>query len=127
MELSVYLAKFMGLYMLIMAAIWLFRKKQLEDSIRAIISSNGTFALTGAIHIMVGVAIAVSHSIWMFNWQGLITLLAYSSIFQGFMRLASPDSSRSSLLKILNLVPWVWIIGLLVIGIFLTYHGFKSL
>ncbi len=70
MELSIFLARFMGLYMLIMAAIWVLRKEQFAQCIRDIVLSKSGFALSGAIHVMVGLAIAISHPIWTLNWQG---------------------------------------------------------
>jgi hypothetical protein len=125
MELSIFLARFIGLYMLIICAIWLLRKKQLEAGIQEIITSKDGFLITGALHILVGLAIAIIHPIWKLNWQGLITLLGYFSIFQGVARLAVPDEVRNALLKTFDKGSWFWIAFLLIVGSFLTYHGFK--
>jgi hypothetical protein len=124
MELSIFLSKFVGIYMLIIATIWLVRKKQFEAGVRSIISSNGLFSLTGAIHLIVGLTMAISHSLWELNWRGLITLLAYVAIFQGVFRLAFPEQAKQSTLQSLEKGYWIWLLFLFVVGIILTFNGF---
>lgn len=126
MALSLFLAKFLGIYMLIVATIWLIRRNQFEAAIKDIILSRGVLALTGAIHLIVGLSIAISHPIWEWNWRGLITLIAYFTILQGIIRLAFPEEARNSLLKSFKKGYWIWIASLIVIGIVLTYYGFSG-
>jgi hypothetical protein len=125
MELSQFLAKFLGGYMLIVVAIWLTRKRDLEEGVRNIFLSKGAFPLTGAIHLSVGLLIVIAHPIWKFNWQGLITLLGYASIFQGVARLAFPEAMRNALVSSLEKASWLWIVSLILVGGFLSYHGFS--
>lgn len=124
MELSIFLSKFVGIYMLIIATIWLVRKKQFEAGVRSIISSNGLFSLTGAIHLIVGLTIAISHPLWEFNWRGLITLLAYVAIFQGVFRLAFPEQAKQATLRSLEKGHWIWLLFLFIVGFILTFNGF---
>ncbi len=124
MDWSPIFAKFLGIYLLIIVVIWLTRKESFERAIRDVILSDGMFALSGAIHIIIGLMIAILHPIWTVNWQGLITLVAYSSIVQGVLRLAFPIQSRKNILKSLEKGYWIWIIVAGALGIFLTYSGF---
>jgi hypothetical protein len=124
MELSSFLAKFLGIYMLMIAVIWLARKKQFEAGVRSIILSSGLLSLTGAIHLIVGLTIAISHPIWEFNWQGLITILGCLAIFQGVFRLAFPEQAKKATLKSLEKGSWTWRLFLLIVGVILTYNGF---
>lgn len=126
MGLSLFFAKFLGIYMLIIAAIWLTRKKQFEIGIKDILSSDGLLALSGAIHLVVGLIIAISHPIWEWNWRGLITLIAYISIIQGIIRLTFPNESKKAIIKSLVKGSWVWILVLVVLGVILTYNGFTG-
>lgn len=124
MDLSIFLARFIGLYLLIMSFIWLFRKNSFEEGVRDIILSKGLFALSGAMHVMVGLAIAVSHPHWELNWRGLITLLAYVAIIKGVTRLTFPEETKNLLLKSIKEGYWFWLICLFAIGAYLTYEGF---
>lgn len=124
MDWSSFFAKFLGIYLLIIVAIWLTRKESFETGVRDIILSDGMLALSGAIHIIIGLTIAILHPIWVFNWQGLITLIAYISLAQGIIRLAFPVQSRKNILKSLEKGYWIWIIVAGTLGAFLTYKGF---
>lgn len=124
MDWSPVLAKFLGIYLLIIVTIWLTRKKSFEKAIQDVILSDGMFALSGAIHIIIGLMIAILHPIWTVDWQGLITLIAYSSIVQGIVRLAFPTQSRRNILKSLQKGYWIWIVVAGSLGLILTYNGF---
>lgn len=124
MELSLFLAKFLGIYMLIIATIWVTCKNQFESAVKEIILSNGLFALTGAILLIVGLIMTISHPIWELNWRGLITVVAYLTLFQGILRLAFPEESRYYVLKSLQ-NHWFLLGFLVIVGFTLTYYGFN--
>lgn len=124
MEWSPFFAKFLGIYLLIIVAIWLIRKEPFEIGVRDIILSNGMLALSGAIHIIIGLTIAILHPFWTADWRVLITLIGYISIIQGILRLAFPIQSRQNILKSLEKGYWVWIIIAGTLGTVLTYNGF---
>lgn len=119
-------ARFLGVYMLIMAAIWLTRKKQFEGCIRSVILTEGSFALTGAIHVMVGLILMLSNPIWELNWKGLVTLIGFLSILQGVFRLAFPEEAKKLIMKSVEKGHWIWIIFLIGLGTFLAYFGFYA-
>jgi hypothetical protein len=124
MDLSLFLARFWGIYFLIMAAIWIFRREQFEITLRQISFSDGLLAITGIIAIIAGLMIAIVHPIWELNWKGLITLIAYLAIFQGIMRIAFPNQVQSVATKMLDKGFIVSVLILVVLGGVLTYHGF---
>lgn len=124
MDWSPVFAKFLGIYLLMIVAIWLTRKESFEKAIREIILSDGMFALSGAIHIIIGLMIAILHPVWTFDWRGLITLIAYVSIVQGVARLAFPVQSRRNILKSLEKGYWIWIALASTLGLILAYNGF---
>ncbi|MBA2368800.1 MAG: hypothetical protein H0V82_07230 [Candidatus Protochlamydia sp.] len=124
MDWSPIFAKFLGIYLLIIVVIWVARKESFERAIRDVILSDGMFGLSGAFHIIIGLMIAILHPIWTVNWQGLITLIAYTSIVQGVLRLAFPIQSRKNILKSLKKGYWIWIVVAGVLGTILTYSGF---
>ena len=52
MGLSIFLAKFLGIYMLIVAAICLLRRNELENVTREIFNSKGLLALSGSLSLL---------------------------------------------------------------------------
>jgi len=125
MALSIFLAKFLGIYFLVFAAIWVLRKEQFEAAIQDFLSSRGFIVFAGIFSFLFGLAIAISHSVWEWNWRGLITLIAYLAIIKGIIRIAFPRESQEYESSLVTNYSWVWIGILVVLGVFLTYHGFN--
>lgn len=124
MDISVFLARFLGAYMLIMFAIWVLRRQALEGGIRNIMGCGGTFALTALIQVIIGLLIILSHSVWKLNWQGLITLFGYFAVIQGIVRLSFPEEIKAYILKSVEKGAWMWMVFLGLFGSLLAYHGF---
>lgn len=127
MELSVFLAKWIGLYYLIFAVLWITCRDRINKTVQDMLSSAGLLAFSGAFALMIGLAIAVGHPVWEWSWRVVITLLGYLAIVQGVLRLVYPEKVREMGLKILNKQAFVSVIAILtILGLFLTYHGFAS-
>ena len=102
MQLSVFLAKLLGLYLLVVALLWAVRGDVISASIREFFDSRPMMFLSGLLALAVGLAMAISHSVWELNWRGLITLFGYLSIAKGIARIGFPDVPKravDSLLK----------------------------
>ena len=123
MILSIFLAKLLGIYFLIIAAMWLFHKKEFEGNIKAMGASQALIAFSGVVSLVVGLAIVIAHPTWELDWTSLITLIGYIAILQGFLRIAFTKHVQNTFIKI---IPYGhWLAGLLlIVGGYLTYHGF---
>ncbi|MEI8365401.1 MAG: hypothetical protein WCF65_03190 [Parachlamydiaceae bacterium] len=113
--------------MLIIAAIWLLRRRQFEVGAREVIVSSGLLFVVGVISMMIGLAIVISHPIWELNWRGLITLMGYLLVIQGVLRLGFAQEMRKIAIDVMENGYWVVLGVLIVIGCFLTYNGFLDL
>lgn len=124
MGLSLFLAKLLGLYLLIVAGVWIVRKEAVDKAIKEIFNSRGMLALTGWMSLLPGLAIAIGHPVWELNWRGLITLLGYLMIVKGIMRTAFMEQEQKYTLMMVRKGYWAIIAFLLVLGAVLTYYGF---
>ena|SRR3989344_5688479 len=124
MDVSVFLAKMIGLYLLIVSILWVVRKHQLQLAGKELISSKGTLAVSAEIRLIVGLVIAIDHSIWTLDWRGLITLLGYLMILSGILRLAFPNHVKKTVSSMLHSGFWITVIVMFVVGVYLTYCGF---
>jgi hypothetical protein len=127
MDLSIFLARLMGLYMLIFAAILILRKNEVMVSIKEMLSARGYQLLAGFFSLLAGLAIAIGHPIWEANWRVIITILGYLAILKGVMRIGFPKESLVYEQEMLRNPVGYWIILaiLVVLGIILTYFGFS--
>ena len=125
MELSLFLAKLFGFYLLIISAIWLLYKKQFESAIKDMFFSSGLLAFSGFFNLFFGLAIVIAHPIFEANWRGLITLFGYLALVKGVVRVAFQSYCQKMLAKMLKKETLIVII-MVVVGAILLYHGFMG-
>lgn len=126
MELSIFLAKLIGLFLLIVAADLLLRRHELEGAVEDFASSKGLLIFSGSISLLLGLAIVIAHQVYEWNWRGLITLLGYLMIVRGAARFAFPTGIQKRIVSFFHRGYWFILIILLILGIYLTYSGFTA-
>lgn len=124
MEISSFIAKFWGLYLLIMAALMLVRKEQVSAVIRECILSKPFLVFSGIISLFFGLAIVLIHPVWEMNWRIAITLLGYLALVVGIVRIGFTGFVQKRALVILQKGYWTLFFVSLLLGAYLTYHGF---
>lgn len=126
MELSIFLAKVMGLYLIIACAAVLVNQKPLNKILKAYAKDIGMVFFHGAFALILGLLLVLSHNIWTLDWVGLVTLLGWLTLLKGLTRMFLPESAIQFGLKIYNSASTLILIVFLVIGIYLTYVGFTA-
>ncbi len=127
MELSLFLAKLFGIYLLIVGLLWAVRGAAISGVIEDFLANPGMLFLSGLIALWVGIAMAISHSVWEPNWRGLITLMGYLSIVKGVMRVGFPNVPRRAALKMVKGTNvYIWVGLALALGGYLTWAGFTQ-
>ena len=124
MDISIFLAKLIGVYLLIITFLCVFRKRQVELTGKEVVSSKSALAISAEFSLIVGLVITIDHSIWEYSWRGLITLIGYLLIVRGAMRFAFPSEVKKIGNKMLTKFFWPMCVVMLAVGIFLTYRGF---
>ncbi len=125
MELSLFLAKFLGLYLLILAVLFCFRREQLEMSLKEVFASPGMLLLAGLLSLSAGLLIVIAHPVWECNWRVLITIIGYIAIVKGIVRIGHPQIAKEMMGRIIKKCSHCRVVILLVVALFLIYHGFQ--
>ncbi|MCC5832413.1 MAG: hypothetical protein JJU12_05150, partial [Chlamydiales bacterium] len=128
MSLSIFLARVLGLYLIITGFFYLFRRG-LAKKVTKDYFENASLVMMGSIiNLIIGLMIAVGHNIWEWNWTLVITLIGYLSLLKGLTLLFIPShAERKFMLKFVAKENPIYIgIVWLIIGFFLTYEGFFS-
>jgi hypothetical protein len=126
MELSLFLAKLLGLYMLIVAVELLARRHEFEGAVRDFASSKGLIVFSGSVSLILGLAVAIGHPIYELNFRGLITLVGYVLILRGVWRMTFPSRIQKKLAACFHQGYKEFLIILIIVGIYLTYSGFNQ-
>ena len=128
MTLSIFLARYIGLYLIIVFLLLVTRKDEMITGIKACQGNQGLIMLSGVISLLGGLAILIGHPVWVWEWPLAITLLGLVMVVKGVIRLGYPNAAINCGHAILrNKHWWSWCqIITLVIGIFLTAVGFMN-
>lgn len=126
MESSIFFAKLLGLYLLIVAADLFLRRREIEGAVRDFAASKGLLVFSGSISLLLGLTVVITHPVYQWNWQGLVTLLGYLLIVRGSMRIAFPTRIQKRLVSIFRRRYWGILLILLILGAYLTYSGFTA-
>lgn len=124
METSLFLAKVLGAYFVVVGLAFLVNKKALKMIIHE--AQDDTFLLiTGSISLIVGILLVASHNLWVADWRVLITICGWSSLLKGAFALFFSGLSKQIVKQFSStiLMPASLVIVVL-LGLFLTYQGF---
>ncbi len=125
MELSLFLAKLLGIYLLIVATVFAVRRREMSRVVDNFFASRSLVFLSGLLALATGIAMAVGHCVWEWNWRGMITVFGYLSIAKGVVRIGWPAVPQRAVGVLLNgSAFWIWIGMALVLGGYLTWAGF---
>ena len=127
MELSLYLAKVIGVFYLLWGLALLLNHKTYTKMENKLLKNKPVSLMFGLILMPAGLYLAIGHYIWEFSWVGLITLFGWIVFIKGALIVVFPDILEG-LKKRKFSDSWLYVGGVigLVIGLYLTYVGFFS-
>jgi uncharacterized protein YjeT (DUF2065 family) len=125
MDVSIFLAKIMGIYLVIVGLAYFFRRDFFRAVITDFYNSPALIALASIINLVIGLLVVLNHNIWEFSWKVVITILGYVSVLKGIMNLFAPEVGRRVSIKIVE-KDWFVYSGVisLALGVYLLYQGF---
>lgn len=126
MEISLFLAKALGLFYYIVGAGMILNARNLKLAIRDYMNTPTAYFLGGLCALIIGVLMVISHNIWTLDWRLLVTLLGWMGMLKGiiwglFPRWISKEEKEWMLNDKLYAFACLVIFS---IGLFLCYKGF---
>lgn len=126
MELSLFLAKIMGVVIVAFAAAGLFRPQVVRAAVRDFDHESFSRLVIGCVAVAAGVALILSHNIWEWSYRGLVTLFGWTALVKGVLYLLAPKQIHDVTKKMLSTESKlrVFLFACLVLGAYLSYKGF---
>lgn len=126
MELSIFLAKAWGFFLLVISFAFLVNRKNLQTIFKAY-ENDWNVLLSGIVNLVVGILMVLSHNIWSADWRVLITLFGWIALIKGAVRLVWPGEVNiiSNKLKGSKWIP-IFLVIALAFGLYLIFLGFTS-
>ncbi|MBY0501977.1 MAG: hypothetical protein K2P93_08285 [Alphaproteobacteria bacterium] len=126
METSIFLAKALGIYLLIIGLSMLINGQKIKPLLINIINDPSLLFVTGFVALILGIILVIGHNIWVADWRVVITIVAWMTLLKGIIRIACPQFALDASKKWVENTFYynVSMIFVLFIGSFLSYHGF---
>ncbi len=128
MDISRFLAKVIGLN-LVISGLWLVvRRSDLDGLIQDFTQSPALVAFSGRVALLIGTLLVVSHNRWRADWTVLLTLIGWLALLSGLVSLLTgmftgPPVFPPGMVARLGLAYGIiWT----AVGGFIVYKGFRS-
>lgn len=121
--LSVFLAVFLGWYLIIFSLYILTRYAQFEVIAKESVTNPFANFFSALLAIILGLFLVISHSLWVADWRLIITIIGYLALVKGLLRLFFPKVIIKMTVFWLKhkLFSIVTSIILLLVGVYLLY------
>ncbi len=128
MDTSKFLARVIGIYMLIISVGFLINIKELTGHVQNMINNPELMFVTGFFTLIIGILLVVSHNIWECNWKVIITIIAWIVLLKGASLVFYPrflDTITEEFVRNPTMA-YVCLIIDLIIALVLIYFGFRT-
>jgi len=126
MESSVFLAKLIGPVMLAFGVFVTIYPARIARVGREVLDSDALMLISGAITLPAGLAVVLTHNLWMAGWPVAITLIGWIMVFAGLARLLLPGLLRRVGATMLDKPLLITLPGILMaaVGLYLSWQGY---
>ena len=127
MALSLFLAKAIGVGLMVIAASMLVNRKNIDLLFDAYLSPSAVY-ITGVVEVFLGTMMVFAHNIWVADFRLVITLIGWILLLRGVGRTFAPERIPAVLekFKALRSVFTPLLLVVFCVGAYLTYAGFTG-
>ncbi len=128
MQTSIFLARLLGPLLLLTGAGIVLNPKSFRTIAGEVVRSVTLVYLFGFMDLAAGLAIVLTHNVWVASWRVLITLLGWLLLIRGAVRIVAPEIVMGYAAKVIRnkqVIPSAGaVVG--VLGLVLCYFGYVA-
>lgn len=125
MEISIFLAKVIGLFGAISTLAIIANYKKYVEIENDAIKSPLIAYLSGFVILGIGVLLVVSHQVWSLDWRVIITLTGWLILMKGILRIFFPETVKKLIEKKRKDSRFLFAeVAVLLVSLYLLYQGF---
>ncbi len=91
MDLSVYLAKIVGIWMVVAGVALLRNPSYIKEMAADFFKVKSALYLGGLMAFIIGLLLVTSHNVWVLGWPVIITVIGWASFIKGVLFIVFPD------------------------------------
>lgn len=126
MELSIFLAKVLGSYLLIASLAILVNHKPFNKMLNEYVKDLPTVFFHGVIALLLGLALVVSHNLWVADWRVIITIFGWLTLLKGVTHMFVPQAAIKKGMDLYHATSPAIFVIMAVLGAYLAYIGFTA-
>ena len=127
---TIFLSRLIGLYCIVIALSMMARRQATVETVTALLQNPSMMLIVGIITLAAGLALVLAHNIWSGGaLVVVVTLVGWTTLIKSLFFLFLPPEMEAGLfLRHLHYQQLFYLYGAisLVLGVYLTYGGFKS-
>jgi hypothetical protein len=127
---TIYLSRLIGLYCIFVVLSMVIRKQDTVYAVAALLRNPSTMLVLGIIAMAAGLAMVLAHNIWRGGaLPVVVTLVGWLTLIKGLLILFMPTDVVAEIILCWLRHPLLFYVSMilpLLIGIYLTYSGFRS-
>ncbi len=129
MDISLFLAKVFGVYLIVTGVAVPLRRKELIPAIEQLFDNRPLVYILSVFAFVVGLLAVVSHNVWVAGWPVVLTILAWLIFLEAIAYLLLPFEVLARFARWFNTPAWHvgGGAGAFVLGVFLAGKGFQLL
>ena len=126
MDITLFLAQALGVYMTVIGISILMYPKRTSKAIHEMVSDHFVPYFGGAMALVLGLLIVLTHNVWNDLTTSAISLLGWVALVKGMLLFLLPHDSFAELAEKFNSrhALTTWGVIALVVGVYLLYSGF---
>lgn len=126
MELTVFLSKVFGLYMLLAGIAVMFNRRHIMAGVVALAKERFAQLIAGTIALFMGLILVNLHNDWSTLPASLVSLIGWLAVLKGLVYLFLPEAKITKLMHALTERSWYTVDGVvaIVVGLYLAGFGF---
>jgi hypothetical protein len=128
MQTSIFLARLLGPLLLLVGAGIVLNPKSFRTIAGEVVRSVTLVYLFGFMDLAAGLAIILTHNVWLASWRVLITLIGWLLLIRGAVRIVAPEIVMGYAAKVIRnkqVIPSAGaVVG--VLGLVLCYFGYVA-
>ena len=128
MQTSIFLARLLGPLLLLTGAGIVLNPKSFRTIAGEVVRSVTLVYLFGFMDLAAGLAIVLTHNVWVASWRVLITLIGWLLLIRGAVRIVAPEIVMGYAAKVIHnkqVIPSAGaVVG--VLGLVLCYFGYVA-
>ncbi|MBI2707201.1 MAG: hypothetical protein HYX35_02655 [Proteobacteria bacterium] len=128
MDISIFLAKAIGIYYVFVSLAFLINKRKLRALIINTMNSPAYLLLSGFIALIIGILLTVSHNLWVEDWRVVITIIGWLALLKGMTIILFPQFLVTLSTKWMQneRAYYTTFLFVLFMGIILLYFGYTQ-